>query len=128
MEVGRLNPTKTFYAYTKSLNYWIASIDNIPDNFILNASRGGKHDNLIKGKGNRKDLKVAEVVFSIEEAEANNLSIDHNEFYALTDNGNFALLLHGPQPKGSKAGEAKKRMDKQGVKYSYSRKREAVAV
>ena len=128
MEVGRLNPTKTFYAYTKSLNYWIASIDNIPDNFILNASRGGKHDNLIKGKGNRKDLKVAEVLFSIEEAEANNLSIDHNEFYALTDNGNFALLLHGPQPKGSKAGEAKKRMDKQGVKYSYSRKREAVAV
>ena len=124
LQVARLNPNKPFYAYTKSIPYWVNNLFNIPNNFILNASRGGRMDNLIDDF----DLKVAEVVYSIEEAETKNLPIDHTEEYALKDNGNFALLLHGTQPKGSKAGESKKLMDKQGVKYSYSRKREALTV
>jgi len=123
LQVGKLNPDKTFYAYTKSIPYWVANMFEVPSNFILNASRGGRRDYLI----DEFDLKVAEVVFSIEEAEAKNLPIDHTEEYAIRPKGNFALLLHGQQPKGSKAQEAKKLMDKQGVKYAYKRK-EAVAV
>ena len=116
MEVARLNPTKTFYAYTKSLPYWVANMGNIPDNFALNASRGGRQDKLIDDH----KLKVAEVVFSLEGAKEKNLPIDHNEYYAINNTGSFALLLHGTQPKGSKASEALKSLKKQGIKYSYS--------
>ena len=45
--VALLNPEKTFYAYTKSLNYWVSLQQEIPSNFKLNASKGGRHDNLI---------------------------------------------------------------------------------
>ena len=76
MEVARLNPTKTFYAYTKSLPYWVANMGNIPDNFALNASRGGRQDKLIDDH----KLKVAEVVFSLEGAKEKNLPIDNNEY------------------------------------------------
>lgn len=115
--VAKLNPTMTFYAYTKSLPYWIAQLDNIPSNLILNASRGTRVDDLI----DQYNLKVAEVVFSITEAEDKNLPIDHNEYYAINNEGNFALLLHGTQPKSSEASEALKQLRKQGVEYSYSR-------
>mgnify|MGYP001396826684 CR=1 FL=1 len=115
--VAKLNPTKTFYAYTKSLPYWIAQLDNIPSNLILNASRGTRVDNLI----DQYNLKVAEVVFSVTEAEDKNLPIDHNEYYAINNTGNFALLLHGTQPKNSEASEALKAMKKLGVDFSYTR-------
>ena len=123
MEVARLNPTKTFYAYTKSLNYWMHSVDNIPNNFALNGSRGGTKDHLI----DEYNLKVAEVVFSLEEAEAKNLEIDHNEKHAIQDTGSFALLIHGTQPKGSKASVALKSLKEQGINSGYSRK-ESVSV
>ena len=115
--VAKLNPTKTFYAYTKSLPYWVAQLDNIPSNLILNASRGTRVDFLI----DELNLKVAEVVFSITEAKEKNLPIDHNEYFAINNNGNFALLLHGTQPKNSEASRAIKDMKKSGVAYSYSR-------
>ena len=115
--VAKLNPTKTFYAYTKSLPYWIAQLDNIPSNLILNASRGTRVDNLI----DQYNLKVAEVVFSVTEAEDKNLPIDHNEYYAINNTGNFALLLHGTQPKNSEASEALKAMKKLGVDFGYTR-------
>ena len=115
--VAKLNPTKTFYAYTKSLPYWVAQLDNIPSNLILNASRGSRVDFLI----DELNLKVAEVVFSLTEADDKNLPIDHNEYYAINNKGNFALLLHGTQPKDSKASEALKQLRKQGVDFSYSR-------
>ena len=115
--VAKLNPTKKFYAYTKSLPYWIAQLDNIPSNLILNASRGTRVDNLI----NQYNLKVAEVVFSVTEAEDKNLPIDHNEYYAINNSGNFALLLHGTQPKNSEASQAIKDMKKLGVDFGYTR-------
>ena len=115
--VAKLNPAKKFYAYTKSLPYWIAQLDNIPSNLILNASRGTRVDNLI----NQYNLKVAEVVFSVTEAEDKNLPIDHNEYYAINNSGNFALLLHGTQPKNSEASKALKEMRKLGVDFGYTR-------
>jgi hypothetical protein len=118
LQVARLLPTKRFYAYTKSIPYWLNNLGNIPDNFTLNASRGGRLDNLI----DEFELKVAEVVFSLEEAEEKQLPIDHDEFYAMNSQGNFGLLIHGTQPKDSDAGEAIKELKRQGVEFAYSRK------
>ena len=123
LAIARLNPTKTFYAYTKSIHMWVARIKTIPGNFKLNASRGGKYDNLI----DEYKLKEAVVVFSLEEAEAKNLEIDHNEKHAIQNTGSFALLIHGTQPKGSEASEALKSLKKQGINSGYSRK-ESVSV
>ena len=119
LHVARLNPLKQFYAYTKSIPYWIDSLDTIPSNFILNGSRGGSRDNLL----DEHNLKVAEVVLSLEEAENKDLPIDHNEFYALNNKGNFALLIHGTQPKGSNSSEAIKELKRKGINFSYSRKK-----
>lgn len=116
-EVAKANPKVIFYAYTKSLRFWV-NLKNknvIPTNFKLNASRGGKLDSLIK----EHNLKFAEVVYSEEEAKAKNLEIDHDDSHAFTQDQSFALLLHGVQPKGSAAAEALKKLAGKG---SYSKK------
>ena len=117
LQVARLRPTTTFYAYTKSLPYWVARLGDIPANFVLTSSRGGRMDGLIDEVG----LKVAEVVFSLEEAEEKGLPIDHDEYHAINNVGNFALLIHGTQPKGSKASDAMRNLKAQGVEFAYSR-------
>ena len=116
LEVARRHPHTIFYAYTKSLNYWVERIDDIPSNLRLNASRGGRHDHLI----DEYNLKCAEVVFSIEEAESKGLEIDHDESHAIIGERSFALLLHGTQPKGSEAAAAIKEMKLNKVEYAYS--------
>ena len=117
LEVAKRNPAKTFYAYTKSLGFWIQRKAEIPANFKLNASRGGRNDELIAAHG----LKFAEVVFTEAEAAEKGLEIDHDDAHAFAQDNSFALLLHGIQPKGSKAGEALKVLKKQG-KGSYPSK------
>ena len=102
MEVARRNPDKLFYSYSKSLNLWVNRLTFIPVNFSLTASRGGKHDWLITEHG----LKCAEVVFAEEQADAQQLEIDHDDSHAAYGTESFALLLHGTQPKGSAAAEA----------------------
>ena len=44
------NPKTLFYAYTKSLNYWIDNIElvNALPNVRLTASRGGRLDSMIE--------------------------------------------------------------------------------
>jgi len=112
-----------FYAYTKSLPFWLARREQIPFNFVLTASRGGRKDDLIE----KHSLRSAVVVFS--EVEAGGLEIDHTDEHAAnpeTSGINFALLIHGTQPKNSEAGEAIKRLKTQGVKFSYSKKKVGV--
>lgn len=48
LEVAKENPNVEFWAYTKSLKYWIKRLDKIPENLTLTASYGGKNDELIK--------------------------------------------------------------------------------
>jgi hypothetical protein len=62
--VAEALPEKTFYAYTKSLSFWTSRINEIPTNFHLTASRGGKLDFLIE----TFNLKRVEIVYSFEEA------------------------------------------------------------
>jgi hypothetical protein len=115
------NPDKLFYAYTKSVRYWVNRLYDIPDNFILTASTGGREDYLIDLYKLRKEI----VVFSEEEAERLGLEIDHTDEHAANPNTkhkDFALLIHGQQPKGSEASLAIKELKQKGVKFSYSNK------
>jgi hypothetical protein len=121
--LATMHQDKLFYAYTKSLKYWIKYrewTEQIP-NFVLTASRGGRDDSLIESEMLRESV----VVFSEAEAEEKGLTIDHNDSHAAVPSwrcNDFALLIHGVQPKGSEAAEALKLLKKNKVKHSYSRK------
>jgi hypothetical protein len=113
--VAILNPKVRFYAYTKALPFWIARLGSIPTNLILTASYGGRKDDLIA----KHKLRFAKVVFSQYAARKLKLPIDHDDSHAARPGKSFALLLHGVQPKGSKAAKALKQLKGKG---SYSRK------
>lgn len=106
VEVAKRNPDKVFYSYSKSLAV-IAGIPK-PDNLVLTASRGGKYDDMI----DRLAWKEARVVYSEQEAADLGLEIDHDDEHAAFGKKDFALLIHGTQPKGSAAGEALKQIKK----------------
>jgi hypothetical protein len=114
MKVAKDNPTKTFYAYTKSLPHWVSYSDrngeSIPSNFVLTASKGGNYDHLI----DQHKLRQAVVVFSEQEAKDLGLPIDKDDSHAMKQGGDFALLLHGVQPKGSEAASALSKLKKAG--------------
>jgi len=120
--VAQRLPDKLFYAYTKSLKMWRDFRSYVPSNFVLTASRGGKNDELI----NELDFKCAEVVFSEKEAADKGFEIDHDDSHAAYGDESFALLIHGTQPKGSKASQALQKLRKKGIG-GYSNKRKAVA-
>lgn len=107
----------TFYAYTKSVLYWLSTKDSIPSNFKLTASIGGTHDREVS----LNSLKSARVVFKEEEANVLNLEIDHDDSHAYGKEESFALLIHGTQKKGSVASKALSELRKKGVK-GYSKK------
>lgn len=81
-------PGVKFWAFTKSVPFWLARRDAIPTNLTLQASYGGKHDALIDQHG----LKFAKVVFSKEEANVLNLRIDTDDTMAISGAASFALL------------------------------------
>lgn len=110
-------PDLLIYAYTKSLPFWVARIGEIPANLVLTASMGGRYDGLI----DQHDLRYARIVFSEREAAELGLEIDHDDSLARGRGPSFALLLHGPQAKGSKASKARSALRKAGFT-GYSRK------
>jgi hypothetical protein len=115
-EVAARNPGRRFYAYTKSLPFWIRRLDELPSNLLLTASRGGKADCLIDEHG----LREARVVFAEAEADALGLEVDHDDSHAALPGPSFALLIHGIQPAGSEAGRAVRALRGRG---SYSRQK-----
>jgi hypothetical protein len=116
MDVARRNPKRLFYAYTKSLPLWVTHRAEVPENFVLTASRGGKWDSLIEKNG----LRSARVVFHPDEAKSLGLEIDHDDNHARVQDGkDFALLIHGVQAAGSEASAAIKRLKREGVRFSY---------
>lgn len=110
LAVARQFTDKIFYAYTKALPFWVKRIGNIPENMVLTASYGGHRDDLIASHNLRSALVIDE---SNERkarkiAKSLGLPIDHDDSIAALPkfrNQNFALLLHGPQPKGKKRPE-----------------------
>jgi len=123
INVAMMNPDRLFYAYTKSIRYLLKHIDriNLLDNFILTASYGGRDDWMIDAY----NIRSVKVVFSEAEAAEAGLEIDHDDSHAARPslaNQDFALLIHGTQPKDTEASEALKLLKKNKVKHSYSRK------
>ena len=102
IDVAKRNPSKVFYSYSKSLH--LMKQHALPSNLVLTASRGGKYDELIDLHG----WKEAVVVYSEQEAADKGLEIDHDDEHAAFGKTDFALLIHGTQPKGSAASEALK--------------------
>ena len=102
LNVAKLNKDIKFYCYSKSLKYFLEVL--LPNNFYMVASYGGRYDYLID---QGYFTKYSKVVFSEDEAKKLNLEIDKDDSLCF-GNKPFALLLHGMQEKGSKAGEALK--------------------
>ena len=112
VEVAKSLPNVRFYAYTKSLKFWVSRINEIPANFHLTASKGGKHDELI----DIFNLKNVEVVYSPEEAKLKGLEIDHDDSHCIDPKcTKFALLIHATQPAGSEASKALQALKKRGI-------------
>ena len=88
LEFIRSRPEVHFWAFTKSLPFWVARFDEIPPNLVLQASYGGRHDALIEQHG----LKYARVVWSLAEAEALGLEVDRDDRLAAFGSASFALL------------------------------------
>ena len=119
LEVARRNPHVLFYAYTKSIPFWLARLDKLPSNIRLTASLGGTHDELAE----KHELKTSYVAFSEEAANIRGLEIDHDDSLAYGPNEkSFALLIHGTQPAGSEASKAKSLLRKTSGFTGYSRK------
>lgn len=98
LDYTKNHPETIFYAFTTSVNLWVKRLKDIPDNFRLTASRGGKQDHLI----DKHNLRYMEIVRDVEEAKKKKLNIDINDKLASSDSKEpFAILIHGGQPKGS---------------------------
>lgn len=119
IDVAEAHKDRLFYAYTKSLKYWVTHRKRIEDtpNLVLTASYGGRDDSLIDEHG----LRSVRVVYTEKEASDQGLPIDHDDSHAADPtqrDTSFALLIHGVQPKGSDAAKAKQALQGKG---SYSR-------
>ena len=112
LAVASANPDRLFYAYTKAVRYWIQDRESIPANFVLTASRGGKDDALIDSH----NLRSVRVI--LHPSEANGLEIDSDDRHAAIPewrDRDFALVIHGVQPKGSESAAALQRLKREGL-------------
>ena len=103
IKVAQMNPNLKFYCYSKSLHMFLeVGITNLPENFYLTASYGGKFDHLIdQGFFTR----YSKVFMTEDDANSAGLEVDHDDSHCFY-NKPFALLVHGTQPKGSEWGAA----------------------
>ena len=91
------NPKIEMWAYTKSIQYWVNRINDIPSNLILTASYGGRQDNLIQ----EYNLKNC-IVYPSQNLVPSDRPIDNNDDYARKSKVNFALLDNMKVSKKSK--------------------------
>ena len=88
LEVCRENPAVEFWAYTKSLTYWINKINDIPNNLVLTASSDGTNDDVIR----KYAMKYA-LVFDFPNEVPLGMKIDENDDCARDKSiKRFALL------------------------------------
>jgi hypothetical protein len=109
IDFSKTHTETIFYAFTTSLDLWVKRLSQIPNNFRITASKGGKLDRLIEPN----NLRWMEVVKNIDEAIKKRLPIDINDKLAQNDsNEPFSILAHGGQQKGSEwATDIKKNRD-----------------
>ena len=88
MRFAKSKPDTQFWAYTKSIPFWVRNVDAVPPNMEIQASYGGRWDSMIEEHG----LKYARVVWSPDEAKSLGLEIDTDDRLAATKGKPFALL------------------------------------
>ena len=113
LDVAAAKPNVIFYAYTKSIHHW-EKVGQLPSNLQFTGSDGGRFDDKLSNR------KRSVVVFHPDEADALGLEIDHDDTHAAIGSESFALLIHGTQPKGSKASAAIKQLKDEKIRYSYA--------
>tara|TARA_R110002020_G_scaffold113236_1_gene260235 strand:- start:9292 stop:11391 length:2100 start_codon:yes stop_codon:yes gene_type:complete len=111
IEVAKRMPQTLFYAYTVSLPYYMARKNSLPKNFKVIASMDKHNEKFIMDNG----LRYSRVVGTEEEARALGLPIDVDDSIAWGSDDNFALVIHGSQPKGSEAAETLKQNRQSGL-------------
>lgn len=125
INVANALPGTLFYAYTTSIDYWLANKSSIPSNLKLIASMDKNNAKIITDN----NLRYSIVVYSVEQAKELGLRIDVDDSIAWGSDEDFALLLHGQQPKGSEAADALKQIKKSGTldktKQAYQKNRSA---
>ena len=121
IQVALRNPDLIFYCYSKSLQLFLGK--ELPENFYMTASYGGKWDYLID-EGHFP--RYAKVVMYEEDAQELGLEVDHDDSHCLGDKP-FALLVHNTQPKGSDWGKAVRNRRKNGKFSGYSAKTKVAA-
>jgi hypothetical protein len=119
IQVAQRNPDLKFYCYTKSLQLFLYL--NLPKNFYVTASKGGKFDYLID-----HIQRYSVVVADEQEAELLGLEVDHDDSHCFGDKP-FALLVHGTQPKNSKLGAAIRKRRAEGKHAGYNAKNKVTA-
>ncbi len=114
IEVAKRNPDLKFYCYSKSLNLFVNR--ELPENFYMTASYGGKYDYLID---EGFFVRYSKVVMNDEQAEDLGLEVDHDDTHCFGDKP-FALLVHGNQKAGSEWRKAidERKKNKEFVGYS----------
>lgn len=88
LKVCEKHPDVEFWAYTKSLKYWVNRLYKIPNNLVLTASKGGKNDYLIE----KYNLKNVEIVKTYNNAVKIGRCVDVNDDLARIVGLNFALV------------------------------------
>lgn len=111
VEVAKRMPKTLFYAYTVSLPYYMARKNSLPKNFKVIASMDKNNEDFILDN----NLRYSRVVNSVEEAKELGLPIDVDDSLAWGSDDNFALIIHGQQPKGSEAAQALKKNIESGL-------------
>lgn len=96
--VATERPDVTFYSYTKSVAY-LPPRAELPANFRVIVSDGTRAD---IAEARALGYPVATVVFSTETP----LPIDRDDSHAIAGDHDFALLIHGTQPRGTAAASA----------------------
>lgn len=120
MRVAAARPDTIFYAYTKSLHFytdWLRENGELPANFKITASEGGKFDARI----GEHELVFSRVVFHPDDAKKAKMKIDKDDSLAMASAKPFALLVHGASAAGSEQAKAMARMRKEKIKFSYGR-------
>lgn len=93
-DTARAHPDVHFWAFTKSINYWVNNRDYVPDNLALTASVGSVHDALAAREG----LRTATVFHSIDDVPAD-MAIDADDYEAQVPGApSFALLENQSHP------------------------------
>jgi hypothetical protein len=111
----RAMPNVQFWAFTKSIPFWLARIDEIPDNMALTASIDGTWDSVVKERG----LRFGEVFPNRAAAKSAGLPVDDDDLLPSKRGPSFAMVLR------SEVGQEKKRARDKAVGSPKAGKRKA---